>query len=241
MGGPEPFPLNEAVSGCPCYSLAKDAERLAGLTYPRAGAYKDEFGRQLHLNERRVGMQNTGQGNPARRNPRTIEGKARPMPNASHQKALSEYQNALQWMHEGKYEKARVVFERLSEEGPAEILERSRVYLVACQRRAQQSGLSFDNTEEQYDYAISLLNTGFYEEARDQFQGILKTNPAADYAYYGLAILESMTGLAEPCLEHLAKAIELSPRNRIQARSDSDFQDMADDPRFTELLYPEVP
>jgi hypothetical protein len=47
--------------------------------------------------------------------------------------------------------------------------------------------------------------------------------------------------LAEPCLEHLAKAIELSPRNRIQARSDSDFQDMADDPRFTELLYPEVP
>ena len=94
------------------------------------------------------------------------------MPNASHQKALSEYQNALQWMHEGKYEKARVVFERLSEEVPAEILERSRVYLVACQRRAQQSGLSFDNTEEQYDYAISLLNTEFYEEARDQFQGI---------------------------------------------------------------------
>ena len=126
-----------------------------------AGAYKDEFDSQLHLNERRVGMQNTGQGTPARRNPRTIEGKARPMPNASHQKALSEYQNALQWMHEGKYEKARAVFERLSEEGPAEILERSRVYLVACQRRAQQSGLSFDNTEEQYDYAISLLNTGF--------------------------------------------------------------------------------
>ena len=83
-----------------------------------------------------------------------------------------------------------------------------------------------------------MLNTGFYEEARDQFQRILKTNPAADYAYYGLAILESMTGLAEPCLEHLAKAIGLSPRNRIQARSDSDFQDMADDPRFTELLYP---
>jgi tetratricopeptide (TPR) repeat protein len=187
-------------------------------------------------------MQSTGQGIPSRRNPRTIEGKARPtMPNAGHQKALNEYQSALQWMHEGKYEKARVVFEKLSQDGPVEILERVRVYLSACQRHAQQSGLSFDNTEEQYDYAISLLNTGFYEEARDQFQRILKSNPAADYAYYGLAILESMTGLAEPCLEHLAKAIELSPRNRIQARSDSDFQDMADDPRFTELLYPEVP
>ena len=73
-----------------------------------------------------------------------------------------------------------------------------------------------------------------------KFHGILETDPTADYAYYGLAILESMTGLAEPCLEHLGKAIELNPRNRIQARSDSDFQDMADDPRFTELLYPEV-
>ena len=122
-------------------------------------------------------MQNTGQGVPARRNPRTIEGKARTMPNASHQKALNEYQNALQWMHEGKYEKARLVFEKLSQDGPVEILERVRVYLAACQRHVQQSGLSFDNTEEQYDYAISLLNTGFYEEARDQFQGFSRPTP----------------------------------------------------------------
>jgi len=27
----------------------------------------------------------------------------------------------------------------------------------------------------------------------------------------------------------------------VQARVDNDFQNMADDPRFTELLYPEVP
>ena len=95
---------------------------------------------------------------------------------------------------------------------------------TACQRHAQQSGLSFDNTEEQYDYAISLLNTGFYEEARDQFERISRPTRLPTMLYYGLAILESMTGLAEPCLEHLAKAIELSPRNRIQARSDSDFR-----------------
>jgi TolA-binding protein len=38
----------------------------------------------------------------------------RPMPNASHQKSLNEYQTALQWMHEGKYDKARQVFEKFS-------------------------------------------------------------------------------------------------------------------------------
>ena len=58
--------------------------------------------------------------------------------------------------------------------------------------------------------------------------------------FYGLAVLASMTGDSHQCLEHLTEAIRQNPRNRIQARSDSDFQDMADDPRFTELLYPEV-
>ena len=185
-------------------------------------------------------MQNTGQGIPARRNPRTIEGKARPMPNASHQKSLNEYQTALQWMHEGKYEKARLVFEKLSQDGPVEILERVRVYLSACQRHAQQSGLSFDNTEEQYDYAISLLNEGLYEDAREQLEGILKKSRDSDYAHYGLAVMHSITGQTELSLEHLSEAIRLNPQNRIHARGDSDFQEIIDDPRFTEMLYPEV-
>ncbi len=50
----------------------------------------------------------------------------------------------------------------------------------------------------------------------------------------------SLTSRAEECLEQLGRAIDLNPRNRIQARLDSDFQEMFDDPRFTELLYPEV-
>ena len=49
-----------------------------------------------------------------------------------------------------------------------------------------------------------------------------------------------MTGDAHRCLEHLTEAIRLNAQNRIQARADTDFQDMSDDPRFTELLYPEI-
>ena len=67
-----------------------------------------------------------------------------------------------------------------------------------------------------------------------------RKNPKTDYAHYGLAVLNSITGQAEECLDHLARAITLNPQNRIQARSDIDFNDMADDPRFTELLYPEA-
>ena len=58
---------------------------------------------------------------------------------------------------------------------------------------------------------------------------------------HGLAVLESITGHAQDCLNNLARAIELNPKCRLQARVDNDFQNMADDPRFTELLYPEIP
>ena len=99
---------------------------------------------------------------------------------------------------------------------------------------------TFHSDEERYDYAVSLLNVGHYEDARDQFKQIIRGNSRADYAFYGLAVLASMTGETHTCLEHLSEAIRLNPRSRIQARADSDFQDMADDPRFTELLYPEI-
>ena len=107
--------------------------------------------------------------------------------------------------------------------------------------RWKSAASSFLTPEEHYDYAISQLNTGYYEEAREQFDGILTGHPDADYAFYGLAVLEAITGRAQDCLNNLARAIELNPKNRLQARVDNDFQNMVDDPRFTELLYPEVP
>jgi tetratricopeptide (TPR) repeat protein len=114
------------------------------------------------------------------------------------------------------------------------------MYINACLQQVSRGKTTFSSHEEHYDYAISLLNDGQYEDAREQFTAILKENDKADYAFYGLAVLASMTGDPQTCLEHLTEAIRQNPRNRIQARADSDFQDMADDPRFTELLYPEV-
>ena len=151
------------------------------------------------------------------------------------------YQAAVQLLQQGKYEKAQAAFEKLLPDSPIEIVERCRMYVQTCQRQLERPKLSFLTPEEHYDYAISQLNTGYYEEAREQFEAILATYPGIDYAFYGLAILDSITGRTQDCLNNLARAIELNPRNRLQARADNDFQSMVDDPRFTELLYPEIP
>ena len=50
--------------------------------------------------------------------------------------------------------------------------------------------------------------------------------------------LDCMTGHVEDSLRNLDEAIKLNPAVRFQARNDSDFQNLSEDPRFTELLYP---
>ena len=48
-----------------------------------------------------------------------------------------------------------------------------------------------------------------------------------------------MTGRVEDSLRNLDEAIRLNAALRFQARNDTDFQNLAEDPRFTELLYPD--
>jgi tetratricopeptide (TPR) repeat protein len=155
--------------------------------------------------------------------------------------AYQHYQSAVQLVQQGKYDKAIAALEKLLPSAPPELLERCRMYIVTCRRQLEQSSLQFATPDERYDYAISQLNQGFYEEAREQLTAVASDSPKADYAFYGLAALDSITGRPQECLANLARAIDLNAKNRLQARSDGDFQNMVDDPRFTELLYPEVP
>jgi len=177
---------------------------------------------------------------PAKRAPRTIAGAASSHSNANRAALIANYETAIHLMQQGKFDKAHAAFDKMLLNSPGELADRIRMYISACLLQISKGKTTFASHEEQYDYAISLLNNGNYEDARQNFKAILAAKPSADYAFYGLAVLASMTGDSHECLEHLTEAIRQNPRNRIQARADSDFQDMADDPRFTDLLYPEV-
>lgn len=176
---------------------------------------------------------------PAAKQPRTLAGTVLPQDDAREQ-ILKQYQEAVMHMQQGDYTAAHPALEALLKTAPPEFTDRIRMYLSACIAQATKADSSFSSSEERYDYAISLLNDGQYEDAREHLHEILAGDTDADYAFYGLAVLASMTGDSQTCLERLSEAIRLNSLNRIQARSDSDFQDMTDDPRFTELLYPEA-
>jgi tetratricopeptide (TPR) repeat protein len=83
------------------------------------------------------------------------------------------------------------------------------------------------------------MNLGHWDEARDHLERARKLAPKADHVIYALAALDCLTGETDAALEKLKLAIELRPENRYHARNDEDFAFLQEDPRFTELLYPE--
>ena len=47
------------------------------------------------------------------------------------------------------------------------------MYISACVAQIHKGTTNFETHEERYDYAISLLNHGHYEDAREHFKAIL--------------------------------------------------------------------
>jgi tetratricopeptide (TPR) repeat protein len=154
--------------------------------------------------------------------------------------AVQNYEAGVKAMQERKFERAKALLEKVMTSGSRELADRAAMHLNSCQQQlARASNSGFKSAEEHYDYAISLMNASDYESARAHLEKLQKQVPKADYVWFGLAILDCLTHHYEAALKNLEQAIKLNASNRYHARNESDFQNMADDPRFTELLYPE--
>jgi len=154
--------------------------------------------------------------------------------------ALQSYEAGLRAMQEHKFDKAKPHFQKIIAGSVKELMDRANVHLNTCNQHLERSTTTqFKTAEEHFDYAVSLMNVGDYVTAREHLDKLLKQNSNADYVVYGLAALDCLTGHVEDSLRRLDEALRLNAQLRFQARNDSDFQNLAEDPRFTELLYPD--
>lgn len=152
---------------------------------------------------------------------------------------VQSYEAGLRAMQERKFDKAKGYFQKVLTGSARELADRASVHLNACNQHLERPAAQFKSPEEHYDYAVSLINVGDYVSAREHLEKLSKQVPKADYVAYGMAALDCLTGHVEDALRHLDEAIGMNPALRFQARNDSDFQHLAEDPRFTELLYPD--
>ncbi len=156
------------------------------------------------------------------------------------QAQLKMYEEALRNFQQQKFQKAKELLEKVIAAPSKELADRALVHLRVCEQRIGRTPVSsLRSPEDHYQHGVAMMNHGRWDEAREHLQRARKLAPKADYIVYAMAALDCLTGEAESAMENLKMAIELKPENRYHARNDEDFAFLQEDPRFTELLYPE--
>lgn len=163
-----------------------------------------------------------------------------PIVDPAAEEQLKLYEEALQSFQEQRYPKAKAAFEKVLTGPSRELADRARVHLRIVEQRSKPVEAPTPRTpEEHYQHGVAMMNMGRWDEARDHLLKARKLAPKADYVIYAMAALDCLTGEADSAMENLKMAIQLRPENRYHARNDEDFAFLQEDPRFTELLYPD--
>ena len=156
------------------------------------------------------------------------------------QQQLKLYEEALRHFQQQKFSRAKEILERVIEGPSKELSDRARVHLRICEQRISRAPVPPPKSaEDHYTQGVALMNLGRWDEAREHLDRAHKAAPKADHVIYAMAALDCLTGEADSAMENLKLAIQLRPENRYHARNDVDFAFLQEDPRFTELLYPE--
>jgi len=156
------------------------------------------------------------------------------------QAQMKTYEEAMALFHQQKFQRAKQELEKVIAGPSRELADRARTHLrITEQRMKPSSEQNPKSPEEHYQRGVAMMNLGRWDEARESLEKARKLAPKADHIHYALAALDCLTGEADSALANLKIAIDLRSANRYHARNDEDFNFLQEDPRFTELLYPE--
>ncbi len=149
------------------------------------------------------------------------------------------------YAHLEEYEKALADFNRLLEIGPnnpAVLNNRGNTYKKL--ERYEEALADYNHSIElRPDDPHTLSNRGGiyaklerYKEALADYNRSLELSPDDPDTLYNLACLSSLLGKADDALSYLEKAIDKDQKYREMAKTDKDFDNIRDDPRFKKLI-----
>jgi len=147
---------------------------------------------------------------------------------------LDQYAAAMKAFGQQKFDKAKPLLEKVAASEHRDLAERATLHLNACNLRLG-SGPKPKAPEDYYQLGVVKLNAAQYDEA----EVWLSKAGSGAHVKYALACLRAQTGNPDAALSLLGEAIQGDRQFRMLARQDKDFDPLMDDPRFTEILYPE--
>jgi len=157
------------------------------------------------------------------------------------EQAITDYDQALGLLRRKDYQAAADAFEKVIKTYPdeKEMADRCRIYLSVCERERSEKVLPLKKPEDYYYQGIVESNRQQYDEALKNLDKALKMSPKDDRFLYASAATQALKGDREQALSLLKEAIDTNPENRIHAQSDPDFEVLADDDAFIDLVSAE--
>ena len=159
------------------------------------------------------------------------------------QTLIKRYEAAVRLLYRQQFEQAIAAFEKVikTDGHDKEICERALTHIRLCENKMARSRPAPKTAEELYDFAVTLINEGRYQESIRHLNRALRRNPGCDYVIYALAVCDCRLGNRDRALKHLKRAIDLKAENRFLAQRDADFEPLLRDSRFVSLVFPEEP
>lgn len=160
-------------------------------------------------------------------------------PTPAAERQMKAFEQAAREFHAGRFAQALRLYEQAANGPSRDMAHSARLHANMCTRRLARPEVSLHTADDHYDYAVTLINQRKLEQAEKHLILALTQNPNGDHLYYALALCRGLSGDIEGARSQLKQAIDLQPRNRVSARNDPDFAEIAHSPRIAELLYPE--
>lgn len=158
---------------------------------------------------------------------------------AATQAQLKSFEQAVRLFHARKFAEARELFVKASSGPNREMAHNAVLHTRMCDRRLEKPAVNLKTAEEHYNYAVAMINTRNLADAQQHLEAALAMEPKADHVLYALALAKGLAGDIDGAHDHLKRAIDLEPRNRISARQDADFAAFSNQPQIQQLLFPD--
>jgi len=145
------------------------------------------------------------------------------------------FARAMKIFQQGEYQKAATLFEQAAAGPKIGVNESALMYFRMCQQRLSQMTVELKTPDDYYNYAIGLINSRKFREARESLEAAAAAGVQPHYCY-ALALVEGHLGSMEVAASHLRRAIQMDPALRSLARSDPDFAPLLHHPKLKEAM-----
>lgn len=120
----------------------------------------------------------------------------------------------------------------------AEMVDRARVHLAACEDKLAPAAVAPKNADEWMLQGVAASNLGQTDEALAAYSKAGEMGAPRDKVEYARAAVLSMAERQEEALEALKVAIELNRDNRVFSLSDPDFERLRETAGYVALVDP---